>query len=248
MSKRSEVGDLKQDLLAAALSITSGDLRKEFTFEELLVRAWERDPLPWGLRGFERNHPDSERLHRELDSRGRGQKGLVDEGYFEKVRARIYRLTPKGLAEGSLLAPGHDIRERVDRQMEEEVRRVLEHPVFVASLKESQKPLDFRQASSFWNIAPGTPPRVIAERVRSVEDTLHAALRVLDARDVEEVGEGRGRRLYERSDILRSLEFTQGLRRTFAKELKLLAGDALDLGAGEGLIAKEGEASAQALR
>jgi hypothetical protein len=230
VNKRPDVGDLKQGVLTAALSLTEGDLLREFSFEELLVQAWERDPLPWGLRGFERVHPDAERLHRELDSRGKGQTGLVDQGYFEKVRTRIYRLTPKGLAEGSLLSPGHHTRERVDRQMAEEVRRVLEHPVFVASLKESRKPLDFRLASSFWNIAPGTPPRVIADRVRSVEETLGAALRVLDAREVEEIGDGRGRRLYDRTDIVRCIEFAQGLRRTFAKELKMLAGDALEAG------------------
>jgi hypothetical protein len=228
VNKRTEARDLRQDLLAAALAITSGDLRREFTYEELLVRAWERDPARWGLRGFERDHPDSERLNRELGARGPGQKSLVDEGYFERVRARIFRLTPKGLAEGSLSAPSQEARERVDRQMEEEVRRVLEHPVFIASLNESEKRLDFRQASSFWNIAPGTPPRVIADRVRSVEDTLQAALLVLDNRDVKEMGEGRGRRLYDRSDILRCLEFARDLRRRFAKELRMLAGDAIE--------------------
>ena len=227
MSKGPDTHDLRQDLLAAALAITGGDLRREFTYEELLVRAWERDPARWGLRGFEKDHPDSERLNRELGARGPGQKSLVDEGYFERVRARIFRLTAKGLAEGSASAPNPDARQRVDRQMEEEVRRVLEHPVFIASLKESEKSLDFRQASSFWNVAPGTPPRVIAERVRSVEDTLVAALRVLETRELEEIGEGRGRRLYDRSDILRCLEFARDLRRRFDKELRMLAGDAL---------------------
>lgn len=220
--------DLKRELLAAAASLIGADLRREFSFEELLVRAWERDYAPWGLRGFERQHPDSERLHRELDSRGREQKGLVEQGYFEKVRPRVYRLTARGLAEATLASGDSAARERVNRQMESEVRRVLEHPVFVSHLKDPDRRIDFRDASSFWNIAPGTPPRVIAERVRSVPQTLTAALALLEARDVEEMGEGRGRRLYDRSDIIRTLEFARMLRTQFDRELRLLAGDALD--------------------
>jgi hypothetical protein len=59
-----------------------------FTFEELLVAAWQEDNQSWGLRGFEATHPDSERIHRELDRRGKSSKGLVELGWLEKVRPR----------------------------------------------------------------------------------------------------------------------------------------------------------------
>jgi hypothetical protein len=215
--------DLKRQVLLAALDCSDGDSERTFTFEELLVRAWERDPLPWGLRGFERQYPDSERIHRELDSRGQGSKGLVALGLLEKVQARVYRLTPKGLAAASELTPEDvAVRERVERKLETEVRRILEHPVFKDWLRDSTKPSQFREACHFWGVAPGTPPRVIGDRIQKVEQTLGAALDVLNRRGVDEVGEPRGALLYDRRDIERCREFQESLTRRFAKDLRAL--------------------------
>src|SRR5437899_3324108 len=121
--------DLKKQVLLAALDCCDGGLENTFTSEQLLVAAWKRDPASWGLRGFEREHPDSDRIHRELDSRGKGNSGLVDAGFLEKVESRVFRLTPKGLAAASELVP-HDIslREKIDRKLEADVRHILEHP------------------------------------------------------------------------------------------------------------------------
>lgn len=103
-----KVADLKGKILLAGLECSGGDLEKTFTMEELAVAAWRLDSAAFGLRGFEEQHPDSERLHRELDSRGKGQKGLVDQGLLTKVRARVYRLTVKGLQRASALAPENE--------------------------------------------------------------------------------------------------------------------------------------------
>lgn len=139
--------DLKRKVLDAAVKCSEGDPNATFSFEELLVQAWRDDPLPWGLRGFEREHPDPERLHREVDSRGKDQPGLVGTGLLEKVQIRVYRLTPKGLAAASEGASASsDVRRKVDRAMESEVRRILEHPVFVRWLKDPASPKRFREA------------------------------------------------------------------------------------------------------
>jgi hypothetical protein len=58
---------LRQQVLLAAMECSSGDLRKTFTAEELLLAAWSRDRMAWGLRGHESEHPDSERIYVELD-------------------------------------------------------------------------------------------------------------------------------------------------------------------------------------
>lgn len=57
--------DLKRQLLLAAVQCSGGDTDQTFTFEELLVAAWKTDNQSWGLRGFESQHPDSERIHHE---------------------------------------------------------------------------------------------------------------------------------------------------------------------------------------
>jgi hypothetical protein len=218
-----KASDLKQQVLLAALDCSDGDSERTFTFEELLVRAWERDPLPWGLRGFERQYPDSERIHRELDSRGGGSRGLVALGLLERVQARVYRLTPKGLAAASELTPEDAaVREKVERKLETEVRRILEHPIFKDWLRDSKKPSQFRDACHFWGVAPGTPSHVIRDRIQRVEQTLEAALDVLDSRGVDEVGKPRGTLLYDRRDIERCREFQESLRQRFAEDLQAL--------------------------
>lgn len=133
--------DLRQQLLVAALACSDGDVNRTFSSEELLVAAWNRDPTSWGLRGYEREHPDSNRIHRELDSRGKGQQGIVGSGLLERVQPRTYRLTPKGLEaatrDGATTA---EVRERIDRVFEGEVKRIIGHPAFIGWLRDSSTP------------------------------------------------------------------------------------------------------------
>lgn len=215
--------DLKAQLLLSALECTAGDVRKTFTFEELLVKAWEKNPHSWGLRGFEEKHPDSERIHREVDSRGGTGKGLVGLGLLEKVQTRVYRLTPKGLAEASRISPERSgFREKAGRQLEEEISRILEHPCFQSWLQDPHKPQRFREAGSFWGIAPGTPEGAIKQRIQRVEDTLKAAQSFLAQRDVVEIATGRGHLLFEAADIERCMEFQRTMKLRFAAEFKVL--------------------------
>lgn len=216
--------DLRQQLLSAAVDCSDGDPARTFSSEELLLAAWKRDPAAWGLRGHEQEHPDSHRVHRELDSRGKDQRGIVGSGLLEKVGPRTYRITPKGLAAVSASAGTRAARERTDRVLEGEVARIIGHPTFVAWLKNSDGPRHFRDAGHFWGIAPGTPPRVVRQRVQAVEDTLRAALSVLDEKSVSEIADRRGRRLYDATDIDRALQFHEALKSRFKTDLAVLAG------------------------
>ncbi|SRR6266849_7627194 len=215
--------DLRQQLLLAALACTGGDTSKTFSSEDLLIEAWTKDPPSWGLRGYEREHPDSNRIHRELDSRGKGHRGVVGDGFLEKVRPRTYRLTPKGLSAAAAASQGDpEARERLSRVLEAEVTRIIEHPSFIGWLTAPATPKSFRDAGHFWGVAPGTPPRVVRQRVRAVEDTLNAALELLASRDISEVGDGHGRLLFDRSDVERGLDFHREMTRRFEKELRVL--------------------------
>jgi len=216
---------LKQQIVLAAFELTGGDLTKTFTAEELLVHGWKNDKQAWGLRGFEEDHPDSSKLFKELDAHA-GKQGIVGEGLLEKIHRRVFRLTPTGLAEASALRPSDTIaRDKADRQLEQAVKRIIEHPVFKDWLKDPTRPKYFREAGHFWGIAPGTPPKTVLERVTAVGRTLTAALKTLDERGVNELIEQRGKVLFERRDIERCLEFQQVLIERFARDLKLLAPD-----------------------
>src|SRR5260370_11588576 len=152
---------LRKQVLLAALDCSGGDLHKIFTAEDLLLAAWKRDPLAWGLRAHEREHPDSEQIYKELDRVSVGGKnvrgGLVGLGLLEKVRQRTYRLTPTGLAAASAITGADPIsRAKAERTLADAIGAVLSHPVFREWLNDPAMPRHFRDAGHFWGIAPGT--------------------------------------------------------------------------------------------
>jgi len=214
---------LKGQLLQAAVECAEGDTDRTFTSEELLVTAWRKNPEEWGLRGFENEHPDSHRIDRELDSRGKGQSGLVALGLVQRVRPRVYRLTSKGLAWASRMDPGDPLmRQRADRNLEDEVHRILAHEVMKSWLRDPAQPTRFRDAGHFWSIAPGTPLNVIRERIRRIDETIAAAGDLLEHRGVDAIGTKGGSVLFDSADIERCVAFQVMLKERFARDLKVL--------------------------
>jgi hypothetical protein len=99
---------LKQQVLLAAFECSGGDSKKTFTAEELIVHAWKKDKRAWGLRGFEDQYPDANKIVKELDAHA-GKQGIVGQGLLEKVDRRVYRITPVGLTSASALQPSDKI-------------------------------------------------------------------------------------------------------------------------------------------
>jgi hypothetical protein len=218
---------LRQQVLLAALDCSGGDPEKTFTLEDLIVAAWNRDRLAWGLRGYEQEHPDGDRLRKEIDSRGAREgtpsTGLVAAGLVSRVRERIYRLTPAGLAEAAeVVGAEPDARGKAERVLADSVGAILSHSVFCRWLKDPNSPKHFRDAGHFWGVAPGTPARVIHARVLDIDRTLEKALNLLDAGGVDEVVARHGKALFDRSDIERAMNFHAMLKERFAKDLAVL--------------------------
>src|SRR5260370_187356 len=94
---------LKPQLLLGGVECSGGEVKKTFSAEDMLIRAWGRNKSAWGLRGHEDEHPDSEKIFKELNSRG--SSGLVGQGLLEQVSPLVFRLTPAGLAAASELNP-----------------------------------------------------------------------------------------------------------------------------------------------
>jgi hypothetical protein len=219
---------LRQQVLLAALDCSEGDLNATFTAEDLLLAAWKRDPLAWGLRGHENEHPDSERIYVELDRasvRGRNVRGgLVGIGLFKKIRQRTYQLTPSGLAAASeVVGANPAMRAKAERTIADAVSTILSHPVFREWIKNPTLPKYFRDAGHFWGIAPGTPPRVIRSRIGEIDNTLDKARSMLDESGNDAIAARHGKILFDRADVARATEFQGTLKERFAKELTTLA-------------------------
>jgi hypothetical protein len=226
-TENSKPVSLRQQVLLAALDCSRGNLNSIFTAEDLLLAAWKRDPLAWGLRGHEREHPDSEKIYKELDRvtvGGRNVRGgLVGIGLFDKVRQRTYRLTRKGLAEASAVVGADSTsRAKAERALADALAAILSHPVFGEWQRDPATPRHFRDAGHFWGIALGTPPSVIRARVREVDDTLAAAIALLESEGTDEIAARHGKALFDRNDIERAAEFQATLKQRFARDLETL--------------------------
>ena len=226
-TKSARIG-LKQQVLLAALQCSGGDINKTFTAEELLLAAWKRDPVSWGLRGHEREHPDSEKIYKELDRasvKGKNVRGgLIGLGLFEKIRFRTYRLTTAGLIEASeVRGVEQEIRGTAERALADAVADILSHPVFLEWLKNPEMPKHFRDAGHFWGIASGTPPSVIRARIRDVDYTLEKAGLLLKTSGAKEIVARHGKTLFDRTDIDRAMEFHETLKQRFTAELTTLS-------------------------
>ena len=221
------LASLREQVLLAALDCSGGDLEKAFTSEDLLVAAWKRDRMAWGLRGYERDHPDVDKLRKEIDSRGAREgtpsTGLVSAGLLLRVRERMYRLTPAGLAAASeVVGAEPDTRGKATRALADAVDSILSHSVFRAWLKDSSSPKHFRDAGHFWGVAPGTPAKVIQARILDVDRNLETALGILDTEGINEVTARHGKALFDRTDIERAKKFQAMLKERFAKDLATL--------------------------
>lgn len=218
---------LREQVLLAALDCSGGDPEKAFTLEDLIVAAWKRDRFAWGLRGYEQEHPDGDRLRKEIDSRGAREgtpsTGLVAAGLLSRVRERIYRLTPAGLvAAAEVVGAEPDARGKAERVLANSVGAILSHSVFLMWLKDPNSPKHFRDAGHFWGVAPGTPARVIQERIRDIDRTLGKAMNLLEAGGTDEVVARHGKALFDRRDIERATNFQAVLKDRFAKDLNIL--------------------------
>lgn len=220
-----EAGSLSvvDKILLAALKCSDAEIRKTFTAEQLLVAAWESDRWAFGLRGFENQHPDANKVYTKID----GTSGLVRRGMLEAEGDRILRITVAGLAQAQSIkmSIGEDmsvVQVKVDRQLQEALVRLINSREFRDWLENPSREWRFREAGSFWGIAPGTPAKTVRKRVGEVERVLEAARQRMDQMSTDSIVEQRGRNLVDRSDIDRLLELHNSLKRRFSRDLRMM--------------------------
>lgn len=192
---------VRQKILLAAASL--GDAT--FTVERLIVRAWERFPESFALRGFEAQHPDSNRVYAKLS----GHDGLVGLGWAEHADQRMYRVSREGwrvVRQLTAIAQGDARRAEAESpQVEQAPEPRVEKPArtkavaapaaHAARLADGElrslttiarsdvlrkflrgSPLTFADACAFWGVKDSMRPDVVQARVDAVGDVLRRAL------------------------------------------------------------------------
>ena len=123
----------------------------------MVLATWEIDKNTFGLRGFEEKYPDSHKLHPNVF----GGSALIAQGYLREKNKILY-ITTAGLARAlSLSTLKINTSQRLHKQLQISVLKILEHPVFRQWLKDPTTPKDFRGGGYFWGISPGTPPKTV---------------------------------------------------------------------------------------
>lgn len=208
-----------EKVLMAAMRLCDGDSSRTFTAEELAVAAWMDDKASFGLRGYENEYPDSNKLFKSIDSKG----GLVAKGLIVKVGDRTFQVSGGGVAAGSQLMPSTEEQQlKLERDVGAAVNRLVSHPAFLEWLKDRTKPTRFGVAGQFWGIAPGTPARVVRDRMANVESTLREAAQYMLSRGVNTLYKEKNRVLCELKDVERCLEFNEAIKQRFSKEIEIL--------------------------
>src|SRR5262249_23549618 len=90
-----------------------------FSAEALIVSAWRKYPRTFGLKGFEEQFPDSNKVLAGI----MGEKGLPNRGWMVKVGQKLYTLTRDGKQVVRKLIQGEDVPPLTARRAEAKLSR-----------------------------------------------------------------------------------------------------------------------------
>jgi hypothetical protein len=147
-----------------------------FSAEALIVAAWQKYPRTFGLKGYDEQYPDSNKVLASI----MGEKGLTRRGWLSKPGQKLYSLTHDGRRVVRRLLHGDDQPEplRKDRpvKLAKEHDKLLQG-LFVTSAYEKfregrQQELTFADACRFWSITENLTGEALDGRL----DNLRAAL------------------------------------------------------------------------
>ena len=127
-----------------------------FSAEALIVSAWQKYPRTFGLKGYDDQYPDSNKVLASI----MGEKGLARRGWLTKMGQKLYSLSQEGRVAVRRLLQGEDQPESIKRDVPNKLSK--EHDkqlqgLFVTTAYEKfregrQQELTFADACRFWNI------------------------------------------------------------------------------------------------
>src|SRR5262249_51188270 len=131
--------------------------RSPFSAEELIVKAWERFPKTFGLKGFADQHPDSNKVLSSI----MGEKGLARRGWLAKMGQKLYALTREGrhvvrrLSDDDAAAPGTAVPSprKLPREQESFILNLLNSTATQKYQEGIKQELTFAEACRFWDIS-----------------------------------------------------------------------------------------------
>jgi hypothetical protein len=206
-------------LLAASALEEQGNT--PFSAEALIVSAWQKYPRTFGLKGFEEQYPDSNKVLAMI----MGEKGLPGRGWMAKVGQKQYALTRDGKHVVRKLMAGEEVPPlrsgrgagRLGREQDLLLQQLLAAAAVQKFTQNRAEEWTFSEACRFWSIADRTGAAVdqrldeLQARLLEIEKALRGGEATL--------GNGRVVTAAEAGQLC---EMHSQLERRFARHLNLL--------------------------
>jgi hypothetical protein len=206
-------------LLAASVLEEQGQI--PFSAEALIVSAWQKYPRTFGLKGYEDQYPDSNKVLSGI----MGEKGLPKRGWMAKVGSKLYSLTRDGRQVVRKLLQGEDTPPLTARRTPETFTReqdlllqgLLASTAYQKLRQHRQEEWTFTEACRFWSMGELAGPAVDAKL-----DELQKQLS-----EIERILKGRSQILGNGSEVTASeagqlCDLNAQLEQRFLRHLNLL--------------------------
>jgi len=207
-------------LLAAYALEEAGE--SPFTAEALVVSAWKKYPLTFGLKTFAEQYPDSNKVLASI----MGERGLARRGWLSKMGQKLYALTREGRqavrrllrADEAPLPESAAQPIKLSREQERFLQGLLGSTALSKYREGHERELTFADACRFWSITENLYGEALNGRLAEVR----VALAELD----RHLGMGRcvltGGRSVSGEDISLLGEVHTHLEQRFSRHLNLL--------------------------
>jgi hypothetical protein len=167
-------GTLPEKILLAASTLEERG-QTPFSAEALIVSAWQKYPRTFGLKGFEEQYPDSNKVLAMI----MGEKGLPGRGWMAKVGQKQYALTRDGKQVVRKLVAGEEVPPltakraggKLTREQDLLMQQLLASSAFAKFAQGRQAEWTFSEACRFWTIGDRTGS-AIDERLDELQTQL----------------------------------------------------------------------------
>ncbi len=161
-------------LLAAFALEESGE--SPFTAEALVVSAWKKYPVTFGLKNFAEQYPDSNKVLASI----MGERGLARRGWLSKMGQKLYALTREGRqavrrlhrADEPPAADGSASPVKLGREQERFLQALLASTALSKFREGHERELTFADACRFWGITENQYGEALNVRLELVRTTL----------------------------------------------------------------------------
>ena len=156
-----------------------------FSAEALIVAAWRKYPVAFGLKGFHDQYPDSNKVLSSV----MGERGLTRKGWLSKVGQKLYTLTPDGrrvvlrLRSGEEAPPVETVK-KLGRDQEKQLLHLLNSAAAQKYQESRKEELTFAEACKFWGVNEEDQGGVLDTRLNKIRSGLTGIDRVVGSGEI----------------------------------------------------------------